>query len=43
VLTGSHVNGRASWRDASGVTLKDHQISKAEGQISKAEGQITPA
>lgn len=31
VLTGAHINGRESWRDADGVTLKEHQIRRSGG------------
>ena len=30
VLVGEHVNGRVEWKDANGVTLKDHQIAMAD-------------
>jgi predicted GIY-YIG superfamily endonuclease len=29
-LMGGHANGRIEWRDANGVTLKEHQIANAE-------------
>lgn len=31
VLTGAHINGRIEWSDADGITLKAHQIRRAEG------------
>ncbi len=35
VLLGRQANGRVEWKDADGITLKEHQIEQAD----KAEGQ----